>query len=221
MFFCTRLKPIFSSFCTYEKLSLCFLLHVTGFVQMGHICAICHPILLFGTIRLLGTQEYHLSPASCVFSPNLPTCAIPLIYSFLILSILVTPNENHNIFNYATSISASCFFVSATVSNPFNIAVLTATLYTFPFTLAGTRLSQITPDILLHPFHHACTLLFTSLPHSPLLCTVFEILHFRHLFSLHFHCAVILPLIHTQVICKYQSINYISANHLIYITFTT
>ena len=37
MFFCTRLKPIFSSFCTYEKLSLCFLRHVTGFVQMGHI----------------------------------------------------------------------------------------------------------------------------------------------------------------------------------------
>ena len=35
MFFCTRLKSIFSSFCTYEKLSLCFLRHVTGFVQMG------------------------------------------------------------------------------------------------------------------------------------------------------------------------------------------
>ena len=44
--------------------------------------------------------------------------------------------------------------------------------YTFPFTLAGTRISQITPDILLQPFHPACTLFFTSLPHSPLLCTV-------------------------------------------------
>ena len=30
-----ELKPIFSSFCTYEKLS-CFLRHVTGFVRMGH-----------------------------------------------------------------------------------------------------------------------------------------------------------------------------------------
>ena len=59
-----------------------------------------------------------------------------------------------------------------TVSNPYNIAGLTPTLYTFPFTLAGTLLSQITPDILLHPFHTACTLFFTSLPHSPLLCTV-------------------------------------------------
>ena len=56
------------------------------------------------------------------------------------MSILVTPNENRNIFNSATSISASCLFVSATVSNPYNIAGLTATLYTFPFTLAGTRL---------------------------------------------------------------------------------
>ena len=87
---------------------------------------------------------YHLSLASRVFSLNFPTCAVPLMYSFLILSILVTPNENRNIFNSATSISASCLFVSATVSNPYNIAGLTATLYTFPFTLAG----------LVHlPFH--------------------------------------------------------------------
>ena len=90
---------------------------------------------------------YHLSLASRVFSPNFPTCAVPLMYSFLILSILVTPNENRNIFNSATSISASCLFVSATVSNPYNIAGLTATLYTFPFTLAGTLLSHITPVI--------------------------------------------------------------------------
>ena len=59
------------------------------------------------------------------------------MYSFLILTILVTPNENRNTFNYVTSISASCLFVSATVSNLYNIAGLTATLYTFPFTLAG------------------------------------------------------------------------------------
>ena len=40
MFFAPDLKPIFSSFCTYEKLSLCFLRHVTGFVQMGHNCSL-------------------------------------------------------------------------------------------------------------------------------------------------------------------------------------
>ena len=115
---------------------------------------------------------YQLSLASRVFSPNFPTCAVPLMYSFLILSILVTPNAKCNIFSSATSISASCLFVSATVSNPYDIAGLTATVYTFPFTLACTLLSQITPGILLHPFHPARTLFFTSLQHSPLLCTV-------------------------------------------------
>ena len=71
------------------------------------------------------------------------------MYSFLILSILATPNENRNIFNSATSISASCLFISATVSNPYNIAGLTATLYTFPFTLAGTRLQECTQSVLM------------------------------------------------------------------------
>ena len=52
------------------------------------------------------------------FSPNRPTCAVPLMYSFLILSILVPPNENRYIFNSA----ALCLFVSATVSNPYNIS---------------------------------------------------------------------------------------------------
>ena len=47
------------------------------------------------------------------------------------------------------------------VSSLYNIAGLTATLYTFPFTLPGTLLSQITHDILLHPFHPACTLFHT------------------------------------------------------------
>ena len=46
---------------------------------------------------------YHLSLASRVFSPNFPTCAVPLMYTFLILSIIVTPNENLQL---ATSISA-------------------------------------------------------------------------------------------------------------------
>ena len=44
---------------------------------------------------------YHLSLVSRVFSPNFPTCAVPLMYSFLIilLSILVTPNENRSIYS--------------------------------------------------------------------------------------------------------------------------
>ena len=41
----------------------------------------------------LSTCPYHLSLASRVFSPNRPTCAVPLMYSLLILSILVTPKH--------------------------------------------------------------------------------------------------------------------------------
>ena len=94
------------------------------------------------------------------------------MYSFLILSFLVTPIANLNIFISETFISSTCFFVTATVSSPYTFAVLTTKLYTFPFTLAGNPLSQITPDTFLHSFHSACTLFFTSLPQLPLSCTV-------------------------------------------------
>ena len=125
----------------------------------------------------LRTCPYHLSLASRVFSPNSPTCAVPRVYSFLSLSIIVT-HENRNLLSTLPPPPLPpVFFVSTAVSNPFTIAGLTATLYTFPFTLAGTRLSQMTPGILLHPFHPACTLFFTSLPHSPLLCTVVNIVY--------------------------------------------
>ena len=94
------------------------------------------------------------------------------MYSFLILSFLVTPIANLIIFISATSISSTCFFVTATVSSLYTIAGLTTELYTFLFALAGNLLSQITPDTFLHPFHLACTLFFTSLSQLPLSCTV-------------------------------------------------
>ena len=79
---------------------------------------------------------------------------------------------NLSIFISATSISSTCFFVTATVSSRYIIAGLTTELYTFPFTLTGNLLSQITSDTFLHPFHPACTLFFTSLSQLPLSCTV-------------------------------------------------
>ena len=118
------------------------------------------------------TCPYHLSLPSLIFIPNLSALTVPLMYSFLILSFLVTPIANLNIFISATSISSTCFFVTATVSNPYTIAGLTAELYTFSFTLAGSLLSQITADTFVHPFHHACTLFVTSLSQPPLSCTV-------------------------------------------------
>ena len=111
------------------------------------------------------TCLYHLSLSSLIFIPNRSTLTVPLMHSFLILSFLVTPIVNLNIFISATYISSTCFFVIATVSSPYTIAGLTTEVYTFPFTLAGNLLSQITPDTFLHPFHPACTLFFTFLSH--------------------------------------------------------
>ena len=119
------------------------------------------------------TCPYHLSlPSLTAFIPNRSTLTVLLIYSFLILSFLVIPIANLNIFISATSISSTCFFVTTTVPSSYTIAGLTNELYTFLFTLAGNLLSQITPDTFLHPFHPACTLFFTSLSQLSFSCTV-------------------------------------------------
>ena len=119
------------------------------------------------------TCPYHLSLPYLIFIPNCSTLTVPLMYSFLILSFLVNLVANLNIFIFATSISSNCFLgTAATISSPYTIAGLTTVLYTFPFTLAGNFLLQINPDTFLHPFHPACTLLFTSLSQLLLSSTV-------------------------------------------------
>ena len=117
------------------------------------------------------TCPYHFSLPSVIFIPNRSTLTV-LMYSFPLLCFLVIPIANLNIFISAISISFTYFFVTATVSSPYTIVCLTTELYTFPFTLAGNLLSQITPDTLLHLFHSACTLFFTSLSQLLLFCTV-------------------------------------------------
>ena len=77
-----------------------------------------------------------------VFVSNL---MVLLMYSFLILSFLVTPIANHNIFITATSISSTCFFVTATVSSTYTITGLKTELYIFPFTLAGNLCRRLLP----------------------------------------------------------------------------
>ncbi|XP_060797735.1 D-serine dehydratase isoform X2 [Neoarius graeffei] len=117
---------------------------------------------------LLRMCPCHLSLISLSLIPKLSTCAVPLMYSFLILSNLVTPIANLNILNSATSNFASCLFVKGTVSNPYITAGLTTLLYILPFTFAETFLSQI----LLQLLHPACTLFLTSLSQPPFSCTV-------------------------------------------------
>ena len=59
---------------------------------------------------LLMTCPYHLSLPSLIFIPNCSTLTVLLMFSFLILSFLVTPIANLSIFISATSISSTCFF---------------------------------------------------------------------------------------------------------------
>ena len=61
------------------------------------------------SLSLLVTCPYHLSLPSLIFIPNRSTLTVLLMYSFLILSFLVTPIANLNIFISATSISFTCF----------------------------------------------------------------------------------------------------------------
>ena len=92
------------------------------------------PITLFPTYSssLLETCPYHFNLLSCTFLDISPTFVVPLILSFLILSILVTPLIHFNILISATSNFFSCAFFTAHVSAPYIIAGLTTVLYTSP-----------------------------------------------------------------------------------------
>ncbi|XP_061651367.1 mitochondrial 2-oxodicarboxylate carrier isoform X2 [Phyllopteryx taeniolatus] len=80
------------------------------------------------SLFLLWTCPNHRSLLSLTWSPKHRTSAVPLMSSFLILSNLVTPRANLNIFISATSNSASCCLFRATVSNPSIMAGLTTVL---------------------------------------------------------------------------------------------
>ncbi|KAI5104455.1 sodium/calcium exchanger 1 isoform X3 [Silurus meridionalis] len=79
-------------------------------------------LLLIYPMSLICTCPNRLNLASLTLSPKRPTCAVPLINSILILSIVVTPNEHLNIFSSATSSSTSCRLLNATVSKPYIIS---------------------------------------------------------------------------------------------------
>ena len=55
-----------------------------------------HPSYIFLVSPM--TSPYHLSLPSPIFIPNRSTLTVPLMYSFLILSFLVTPIANLHIF---------------------------------------------------------------------------------------------------------------------------
>ena len=88
------------------------------------------PITLFPTYSssLLETCPYHFNLLSCTFLDISPTFVVPLILSFLILYILVTPLIHLNILISATSNFFSCAFFTAHVSAPLLVLQLSCIL---------------------------------------------------------------------------------------------
>ena len=102
---------------------------------------------------LLMTCPYHLSLPSLIFIPNCSTLTVPLMYSFLILSFLVTPKANLKIFISATSIFSTCFFVTAAVSSPYTSGSQTFFVHGALQKLINTRGALMKPKFANFKFY--------------------------------------------------------------------
>ena len=127
------------------------------------------PITLFPTFSSSPPKAcpYHFNLLSCTFLDISPTFVVPLILSFLILSILVTPLIHLNILNSSTSNFFFCAFLAAPVSAPYIIAGLTTVLYTFLLTLKLILRSHRISNILFQFFHPDCILCVIPASKSP------------------------------------------------------
>ncbi|KAF7711836.1 hypothetical protein HF521_000847, partial [Silurus meridionalis] len=120
----SALKPTTCMFSLTTSINLLFGLPIFP-LPGGSILSI---LLRIYPMSFLCTCPNHLNLASLTLSLKCPTCAVPLINSFQILSILITSNEHLNIFISATFSSTICLLLSATVSKPYNTAGLTTVL---------------------------------------------------------------------------------------------
>ena len=114
-------------------------------------------IALFPTYSssLLITCPYHRILRSWTFFEISPTFVVPPIFSFLILSNLVTPHIHRNLFISATSIFFSCAFFTAHVSAPYTILlVLLSSCIPFPSSwlsfFCHTALQTLSPSSSTH-----------------------------------------------------------------------
>ena len=94
---------------------------------------------------LLNTCPHTFNQVSCTFLDISPTFVVPLIFSFLIMSSLVTP-----LFPPHPTYS---LVLSSLPTSRYIIAGLTNVLYTFPLTLKLILRSHRIPDTLF-PFSH-------------------------------------------------------------------
>ena len=113
--------------------------------HLCHVSLACHrrfgrPLLLFPGMStsnilltmcstfILLTWPYHFSRFSVIFLHSCTTLVVPLMCSFRIVSLLVTPHIHICILISFTSSRASCPLVVAQVSAPYNRAGLTTVL---------------------------------------------------------------------------------------------
>ena len=119
---------------SFRPTSVMSLLHASFHLRFGR------PLLLFPVISTSGilltmcssfillTWTYHFSRFSVVFLEACTTLVVPLMCSFRILSLLVTPHIQLSILVSFTYSRASCPLVVAQVSAPHNRAGLTTVL---------------------------------------------------------------------------------------------
>ena len=119
---------------SFRPTSVMSLLHASFHHRFGR------PLLLFPGIStssilltmcssfILFTWPYHFSRFSVIFLEAYTALVVPLMCSFRILSLLVTPHIHLSILISFTSSCSSCPLVVAQVSAPYNRAGLTTVL---------------------------------------------------------------------------------------------
>ena len=119
------------------------------------------------TSSILLTICSSFSRLSVIFLDACTALVVPLMCSFRIFSLLVTPHIRLSILISYTSSCTYCPLVVAHVSAPYNRAGLTTVLYTFPFSFSGILLLHHIPLHLFQFLHAALTLCVISVAMPP------------------------------------------------------
>ena len=107
-------------------------------------------IHIYVLLRHLITWSYHLSRVSVIFLDACATLVVHIMFTFRIISLLVTPHIHLRILISFISSRGYWPFVVAQCSAPYNIARLTTLLSTFPICVTDILQSHNTS---LHLFH--------------------------------------------------------------------
>lgn len=137
---------LFSSFTTSKNL----LWHTSFLLPVSSIFK--HPLIMY-PLSLLWEYPNHLNLQSLTFFPNRSIWAVPLLYTFLILSILVTPTWNLD--STASRLASYLFFFFGPPSpnhTKWQLS-LTSCKYILPQITPDPRLPQLCQHFLLHLYY--------------------------------------------------------------------